>query len=94
VTPERNPRLAKAAKDAHGYTCQACGFNFAQSYGAIGENFIEAHHLTPLATLRGQTLFLNPLQDFAVLCANCHRMIHRTEAPHDLEAFRREHLRG
>jgi 5-methylcytosine-specific restriction protein A len=27
--------------------------------------------------------------DFAVLCANCHRMIHRTEHPSDLEGFKK-----
>jgi predicted HNH restriction endonuclease len=27
--------------------------------------------------------------DFAVLCANCHRMIHRTEDPSDLETFKK-----
>jgi 5-methylcytosine-specific restriction protein A len=27
--------------------------------------------------------------DFAVLCSNCHRMIHRTSDPSNLAAFRR-----
>jgi len=26
--------------------------------------------------------------DFAVLCANCHRMIHRTDDPRNLSLFR------
>jgi 5-methylcytosine-specific restriction protein A len=90
---ERNAKLARAVKRVHGYTCQACGFNFADTYGSIGENFIEAHHLTPLSSLHGQALLLDPRTDFAVLCANCHRMIHRTDAPHDLATFTSTHVK-
>ena len=30
----------------------------------------------------------NVATDFAVLCSNCHRMIHRTSDPSDLAGFR------
>jgi predicted HNH restriction endonuclease len=33
---ERNPKLAKAAKEFHGTTCMICGFNFQETYGEIG----------------------------------------------------------
>ena len=40
-------------------------------------NYIEAHHLTPLHALSGEgPVLTNPETDFAVLCANCHKMIH------------------
>ena len=90
---ERNSQLAKDAKKALGSKCQACGFNFGAAYGVLGEGYIEAHHKTPLSTLKGGRLLLNPKTDFAVLCANCHRMIHRTDAPHDIEAFVAHHLK-
>ncbi|HCN19301.1 MAG: hypothetical protein A3C38_06990 [Planctomycetes bacterium RIFCSPHIGHO2_02_FULL_50_42] len=86
---ERNVKLSKAAKKNHGYTCQACGFNFAKFYGLLGEEFIEAHHLTPISELKGQRVTLDPVHDFAVLCSNCHSMIHRFEKPEDIEAFKR-----
>jgi 5-methylcytosine-specific restriction protein A len=87
---ERSPALAKAVKKVHGYTCEACRINFAKLYPGIKKNrYIEAHHLTPIANLKGQKLLRNPKTDFAVLCANCHRMIHRFSAPGDLEAFRK-----
>jgi 5-methylcytosine-specific restriction protein A len=84
---ERNAKLAKDAKKLHGYTCKACGFNFQKVYGTIGQEFIEAHHLRSLWTMKGQKVELDPKTDFTVLCANCHRMIHRTEDPGDIGNF-------
>jgi 5-methylcytosine-specific restriction protein A len=91
---ERNSRLARAAKRVHGYHCQVCGFNFEKVYGEIGKEFIEAHHLIPIAQLKGKKLKLDPRSDFAVLCSNCHRMIHRFPYPDDLSAFKRTHLKN
>jgi 5-methylcytosine-specific restriction enzyme A len=68
----------KRVKEALGYTCQACNFDFRRTYGDWGADFIEAHHLTPLHSYKeSEPIRLNPLTDFAVLCANCHRMVHR-----------------
>lgn len=89
---ERNRKLAHRAKLAHGFTCKACGFDFAAKYGSIGREFIEAHHLTPLSELKGQKLTLDPKKDFTVLCSNCHRMIHRTSFVHSVEEFRTNYL--
>lgn len=87
---ERNSGASKAAKRAHGTTCQACGFNFNNFYGALGDDYIEAHHLTPLSTLKdNEQRDYDARKDFAVLCANCHRMIHKPGAPADLAAFKR-----
>ena len=77
------------AKKIHGYTCQICGFNFLKFYGEIGRDYIEAHHLTPLHELPpDMPIRLSPKDDFAVLCANCHRMIHRLGAEIELDGFR------
>ncbi len=54
--------------------CEACGFDFGQKYGARGVGFIECHHMKPLADLAESTT--TKLDDLALLCANCHRMIH------------------
>lgn len=90
---ERNRKLSRLAKEAHGFSCQACHFDFERHYGVLGIGFIEAHHLTPLADLRGQRIALDPKKDFAVLCANCHRMIHRSKQIGDVRAFSKVHLR-
>lgn len=82
---ERQSGNARKVKNRRGYTCEACGFNFFDRYGPVGENFIEAHHLTPLASLdHGQEIQLDPDSDFCVLCSNCHRMIHKLSDPSDL----------
>jgi 5-methylcytosine-specific restriction protein A len=87
---ERSPALAKMVKKVHGYTCEACHINFSKIYPGITKNkYIEAHHLFPIATLKGQKVSRNPKTDFAVLCANCHRMIHRFSKPEDLQAFQK-----
>ncbi len=77
-------------KDELGYTCMACYLTFTEVYGELGKNFIEAHHLVPYSKLKeGDERELNIERDFAVLCANCHRMIHRMENPGDIEDLKK-----
>jgi 5-methylcytosine-specific restriction protein A len=86
---ERNPDAARTAKKHHGLRCQVCDISFAEKYGPLGEGFIEAHHLRPMALLEeGKPISYNVAADFAVLCANCHRMIHRTADPSDVAGLR------
>ena len=54
--------------------CEACDFDYAKYYPLRGEGFIEAHHLKPLHTLVAGAK--TRLEDLALLCANCHRMVH------------------
>ena len=54
--------------------CEACGFDFEKTYGARGAGFSEVHHIQPLHALTPGSR--TKLQDLAVVCANCHRMIH------------------
>jgi 5-methylcytosine-specific restriction enzyme A len=88
---ERNAKLAKEAKKIHGYSCQVCGLNFEEKYGEIGKGYIEAHHLEPISKLKGKKVARDPAKDFAVLCANCHRMIHRTSFIGDIDKFITHH---
>ena len=87
---ERNSAATRAAKKFHGTRCQACELDFVERYGPIGEGFIEAHHLRPISKLEeGVPVKYDLAVDFAVLCSNCHRMIHRSSDPSDLAAFRK-----
>lgn len=91
---ERNSQAARLAKDHHGYTCQACNFNFQDTYGELGRDYIEAHHLVPLQQLaEGEVREYDVAVDFAVLCSNCHRMIHRQNDPGDLNGLRQRFRR-
>jgi 5-methylcytosine-specific restriction protein A len=86
---ERNRQAGNLAKKYHGLRCQACALDFQESYGSLGAGFIEAHHLRPLSSLEeGKTVAYDVAEDFAVLCANCHRMIHRMDDPSDMDGLR------
>jgi 5-methylcytosine-specific restriction endonuclease McrA len=76
---ERNRTLIRLAKDnarkRGRLVCQVCGFDFAKQYGGVGEGFIEAHHTIPVSEIIPGTP--TRLEDIALVCANCHRMLHR-----------------
>lgn len=81
---------SKAVKEALGTCCQGCKVELTDRYGRAGKGVIEAHHLRPLSTLAdGESVEYDVTTDFAVLCPNCHRVIHRMKNPADLEALRR-----
>lgn len=86
---ERNNSLAKKVKKRKGYTCEACEMNFEDKYGALGEKFIEAHHLKPISELGIGKFKVDLENDFAVLCSNCHSMIHKLEDPSDLNKLKK-----
>jgi len=78
-TIERNYALVRDSKALfrriHGRLfCQVCGFDFLNVYG---EDYIECHHTVPVHKLpsNGST----NIKDVALLCSNCHRMIHRSK---------------
>jgi predicted HNH restriction endonuclease len=80
-TRERSRRLVERRKlralKEHGHLrCEACSFDFEERYGARGKGFIEAHHTKAVETLVEGSK--TKLEDLALLCANCHRMIHAT----------------
>lgn len=80
LTRERCPRAVRRKKEralaeTGRLACEACGFDFAAVYGPLGTGFAECHHTRPLAELPGRRS--TRLCDLAVVCANCHRMLHR-----------------
>ncbi len=78
VARERDPRLRRrkieaALRSGRDLACEACGFDFGQTYGERGRGYIECHHVIPLHAIGERT---TRLDDLALLCANCHRMVH------------------
>lgn len=76
---ERDRRIVDEAKKVflkkhQRLFCEGCGFDFKKRYGAAGEGLIEVHHTKPVHTL--QPGELTRIQDLALLCANCHRVVH------------------
>ena len=77
---ERNPKINKQKKSLHlkkygQLDCEACDFNFHRTYGDLGKGYIECHHTTPLYQIGAESI--TTLNDLALVCSNCHRMIHR-----------------
>lgn len=64
------------AKYNNDYKCQICKFDFYETYGEVGRDFIHVHHLTPLAEI-GEAYEVNPETDLLPVCPNCHAIIHR-----------------
>jgi len=65
--------------------CEVCQFDFGYVYGSHGLDYIECHHRIPLH-VTGQTQ--TRLTDLALLCSNCHRMIHHGKQWLTVEALK------
>lgn len=74
---ERNPSLRNSALKIHGCSCMVCGFNFEMVYGQWGKDWAEVHHLKPISDNKKIKRQTDPTYDLVILCANCHRMVHR-----------------
>lgn len=77
---ERNRKIVESKKKSvleltGSLLCETCEFNFAETYGDLGEGFIECHHKVPVSQLDPGNK--TKLADLSLLCSNCHRMIHR-----------------
>ncbi|MGY0194595.1 HNH endonuclease [Leptothrix sp. BB-4] len=70
-------QAARAANPAGRLVCEVpnCGFDFQARYGTLGAGYAEVHHLIPLSA--ANEAVTTTLNDLAVVCSNCHRMIHR-----------------
>lgn len=70
----RSNALRRAAlKKAKG-VCEACGTNYSKLLGGLGERVLQVHHSQQLALADEPKV--NGIEDVAVVCANCHLMIH------------------
>jgi len=77
---ERNPTLTRKKKEQalakYGkLECELCGFDYTKIYGDVGYGFMECHHILPLHLLTKEKK--TKLEDLMLVCANCHRMLHR-----------------
>jgi len=80
---ERDPKIVEMTKllaeETDDLRCEICDASFYATYGPHGEGFIEAHHRIPFD---GQEREIEMAPEaikkyIALLCSNCHRMIHR-----------------
>ncbi|MFM7076952.1 MAG: HNH endonuclease [Planctomycetaceae bacterium] len=75
----RQAKIAKAIASASDgkLRCEVpgCGFCFEDVYGPIGRDFAHVHHLRALRDAPAEVT--TTFEDLAIVCANCHAMIHR-----------------
>jgi len=81
---ERNPINRQICLAAKGYTCAVCGFNFSETYGEIGLDTIEVHHMIPVASM-GEGYIVRPIEEMVPVCSNCHTIIHKKNPPFSVE---------
>lgn len=85
----RKKKLQAAMIEGKGsIICQVprCGFDFKKRYGSLGEGFAHVHHLRPLGDAPAEGWKI-ALKDLAVVCPNCHAMIHRGGACRQIETL-------
>ncbi|SFC57673.1 HNH endonuclease [Polaromonas sp. OV174] len=75
-------RLAETGK----LECEVCQFDFVARYGSIGNGFIEAHHKTHVSKNLGTAK--TKASDLALVCSNCHRMLHTSKNGLSIEELR------
>lgn len=67
--------------------CEVCGFDFGTFYGDdLADGYIEAHHTKPISDSNEEVS--TTIDGLAMLCANCHRMIHRQPQPLTIDELR------
>ena len=90
---ERNPSLIKEKKDKafqknKMLNCEVCGFSFLYTYGEVGIGFIEAHHIKPLSEREGEEEEVTKVKDLALVCSNCHKMLHKGDPAYSIEELK------
>lgn len=84
---ERNRTIIEIKKSLSDYRCEVCNMKFIERYGKIGKKHIIAHHLNPIGSRSGSSV--TTLDDIALVCSNCHDIIHKKNPPYTINELRR-----
>jgi predicted HNH restriction endonuclease len=80
---ERNQTVVRNKKNqAASLDCEICGFSFTRTYGSAASDYCEVHHLLPLSEV--EHAIRTRMEDLAILCSNCHRVVHLHNPPYTL----------
>jgi len=88
---ERDSDISKKAKkkrlkEVGELRCDVCDFSFSNTYGKLGVGYIEAHHTIPVSKIKGS--YKTKIKDIALVCSNCHRMLHSNKKLLSIEQLR------
>lgn len=75
LVKERNRKIVMEKKrqaiKKNSLRCEVCSFSFPEKFHS---EFIECHHISPISQTQGKRE--TKLEDLALVCSNCHRMLH------------------
>lgn len=87
LSRERDRKLVQKKKElAASLQCEVCEVSFGRVYGERAAAYCEVHHLVPLA--QAEQVVKTRIEDLAILCSNCHRVVHLKDPPFTLEQMR------
>ncbi|MBM2815957.1 MAG: endonuclease [Ignavibacteria bacterium] len=84
---ERNIISRKICIEQYGFNCTVCGFNFEDTFGEIGKEFIHVHHLVSISDI-GENYIIDPINDLIPVCPNCHSMLHKRNPPFSINELK------
>lgn len=87
TTYDRSAKARQKCIEAWGYKCEVCNFDFESTYGELGKGYIEVHHLKPISE-KGGEYEVSPTKDLRPVCANCHRMLHKSKQAISIEELK------
>lgn len=74
TTRSRSDLLRRAALEKAKGVCEACGTDYSRLLGGLGKRVLQVHHRQQLSFAEEPKV--NGIEDVAVVCANCHLIIH------------------
>lgn len=81
---KRSAKLRQYALDYHkkrgDLYCSVCEFDFEKTYGELGKDYIEFHHIEPISVYEEDGKIKNleeAKKNLVPLCSNCHKILHR-----------------
>lgn len=83
----RNQAIEFYSQKNNGLFCDICRFDFKEVYGNPAKGYIEMHHLKPIYMYRDgdeQKTIDKAISNLIPVCANCHRVIHRSRPPYPI----------
>ena len=93
VVRSRSGALREAALHASKGICEACGIDFSSLLDGFAARVLQVHHKNQLAYSPNE--IVTNLADLAVVCANCHSLVHASrEHPMPIENLRALWRRG
>ena len=83
-----NARISKTALDLANYTC-LCDKNHTTFTSKLGKQYMEAHHLIPMAAQKDFKINIDRIENIISICPICHSAIHLGDVATRLELLKK-----